>query len=236
MNLAVIPARGGSVRIPRKNVRTFAGRPMLVWPLRTVVESGYFDRVLVSTDDEEIASIAVSYGAEVPFLRPRWLADDHTGTREVLRHAVAWWHQNVGPTLHAACVYPTAAFLGADTLQGAFAVLDSNADVDCAVTVSAYSHPIERALRIDARGGLLQAQPNQRHTRTQDLPPAYFDVGQLYLWRSRMLLEEGREPRRAGVVVPRWRAIDIDDEDDWRLAEAVFTSGLSGSRMGPEEP
>ena len=98
MNLAVIPARGGSVRLPRKNVRTFAGRPMLVWPLRTVVESGYFDRVLVSTDDEEIASIAVSYGAEVPFLRPRWLADDHTGTREVLRHAVAWWHQNVGPS------------------------------------------------------------------------------------------------------------------------------------------
>lgn len=230
IDLAVMPARGGSVRVPRKNVRDFGGQPMLHWPLRTVIESGCFDRVIVSTDDEEIASIATRSGAEVPFSRPPTLADDHTGTRAVLRHAVAWWHQEVGPTRYVACVYPTAAFLSVDAVRSAFELLDTDPALDCAVTVAAYPHPIERALLVDDHGRLRQRQPGHETTRTQDVRPAHFDVGQLYLWRSEALLDEGREAQRAAVHVPRWRAFDIDDEDDWRLAESVFIASVDKLR------
>lgn len=223
MKLAVIPARGGSKRIPRKNVKRFCGRPMIAWSIAAAHASGCFDRVLVSTDDEEIAQVAIQSGAEVPFMRPAALADDHTGTMAVVRHAIEWLAgTGVTPDL-VCCIYATAPFLRPEDLRrGLQTLVDSGADF--AFTVAKYPSPIQRAVRLDAAGRVAMFDPRQFETRTQDLEEAYHDAGQFYWGRTAAWRTAGTlfGPASAAVVLPVHRVQDIDDADDWLRAERLF--------------
>jgi pseudaminic acid cytidylyltransferase len=223
VSIAIIPARGGSKRIPRKNVREFCGRPMLAWSIRAARASGCFERIVVSTDDEQIAAVATEEGAEVPFLRPATLADDFTGTVPVVAHAM----QELGLSAHDArlvcCIYPTAPLLdAADLRRGHEAMQDARAAF--AVSVTTYAFPIERALRLRGDGLVEMLDPLLAATRSQDLEERYHDAGQFYWGRAaawfagKPILACDAVP----VVIPRHRVQDIDTPEDWATAEWMF--------------
>jgi pseudaminic acid cytidylyltransferase len=223
MKLCVIPARGGSKRIPRKNIRLFAGRPILAWSLRAALETGLFDRVMVSTDDEDIAAVALAHGAEVPFLRPRELADDHTGTHAVVKQAIQW-HQRQGMSVEVACcVYATAPFVQPRFLREGYERLMAS-DKAFVFSVTSYAFPIQRALRLNALGEVEALHPEYRNTRSQDLEPAYHDAGQFYWGRAEAFLNDAVlfSPASLAVILPRHLVQDIDTEEDWRRAELMF--------------
>jgi len=179
MYLAVIPARGGSKRIPRKNIKLFYGRPMIAWSIEAAQKSGCFDNIIVSTDDDEIAEIARAYGATVPFKRPRELADDHTGTTPVIAHA-ADWHRTQGMALSAVCcIYATAPFVQAGDIRKGLQMLQAER-CDYVFSVTSYPFPIQRSIRITAAGRVEMFYPDQFKTRSQDLEEAYHDAGQFY--------------------------------------------------------
>lgn len=222
--LAVIPARGGSKRVPRKNVREFGGRPMLGWPVAAALESGLFAHVLVSTEDDEIAAVASDLGAEVPFRRPGHLADDHTSTAAVMQHAVQWMQDHGTSHDAVCCIYATTPFLTDDDLRQSYAALTGGADYVLAVTY--YDHPVQRAL-VSSPGGFLQPlDPAHAGTRTQDLPEAFHDAGQFCWGRASAFLDA--RPILSGATVPwmmpRWRAVDIDSEQDWQHAERIHAT------------
>jgi len=222
VRLAVIPARGGSKRIPRKNIKPFGGRPMIAWSIAAARESGLFDRVIVSTDDEEIAAVARAEGADVPFLRPADLSDDHTGTIPVIAHAVEWQTAHGAAPEVVCCLYATAPFIDVDDLRHGLEILqDSGADF--AFSVTTYAAPIQRALRIRDDNRVEMFDPAQFNTRSQDLEPAWHDAGQFYWGRSEAWLS-GKPlfgPHAAPVPLPRDRVQDIDTEEDWRRAELI---------------
>ena len=222
MNLAVIPARGGSKRIPRKNIRLFCGRPMIAWPIAAARECGLFDRIIVSTDDPEIAEIACQHGAEAPFLRPASLADDHTGTTEVIAHATGWALDQGWPVAAVCCLYPTAPTIATADLVEARHMLDDG-DWDFVFTATDYPSPIFRAFRQTGDGGLEMFHPEHFTTRSQDLPRALHDAGQFYWGRPESWIagEPLFGPRSAPLIIPRWRVQDIDTLDDWHRAEAM---------------
>lgn len=222
MNIAVIPARGGSKRIPRKNVRAFGGRPMIAWPITAAIESGCFDRIIVSTDDDEIASIAQAYGAEAPFRRPPELSDDHTPTIPVIAHAVRWQRQSAHVE-RACCIYATSPMLLAEDVRAGRAVLDASG-TDYVFSVTSYPFPIQRALRIDVDGRTSMFQPEHREARSQDLEEAFHDAGQFY-WGRADAWVAGRpifDKASAAVRLPRKRVQDIDTIEDWERAELLF--------------
>jgi pseudaminic acid cytidylyltransferase len=225
MRVAILPARGGSKRIPRKNVRPFHGLPAIAWPIRAALASGCFDRVLVSTDDDEVAAVARAHGAEVPFRRPPELSGDHVGTTPVVSHAVGWLEASGTPLDAVCCVYATALFLRPSDLQQGLAVLMSG-DADYAFSVTRYAFPIQRSLRVNAAGRVEMFQPEHRETRSQDLPEAWHDAGQFY-WGKAEAWREGRPvlgPGSAPVPLPRYRVQDIDTPEDWRQAELMFAA------------
>jgi N-acylneuraminate cytidylyltransferase len=223
--LAVIPARGGSKRIPRKNVRPFAGRPMIVWSIEAALAAGCFDAVIVSTDDDGIAEVARAHGARVPFRRPAALADDVTGTVDVIAHAVSAWAEIAEPADPVCCLYATAPFVTPDDLRrGHDLIAAGGADLDYAFSVTSFPFPIQRALRMTPAGRVEMIQPEHLSTRSQDLEPAYHDAGQFYwgraeAWQARRPLFG---PRSAPVLLPRHRVQDIDTEEDWETAERLF--------------
>lgn len=221
MNIAVIPARGGSKRIPRKNIRPFRGRPMIAWPIAAAIGSGCFDRIIVSTDDDEIASVAQAYGAEVPFRRPAELSDDHTPTLPVVAHAVRWQQQRANVD-RACCIYATAPMLREGDLRAGLAALDA-ANADYAFSVTSYPFPIQRALRIDSAGCISMFQPEHRETRSQDLDEAFHDAGQFYWGRTAAWLAERPifDGASTAVRLPRKRVQDIDTVEDWERAELL---------------
>lgn len=223
MRLAVIPARGGSKRIPRKNIRPFGGQPMMSWSIATALESGLFDRVIVSTDDDEIAEVARGAGAEVPFLRPAELSDDHTGTGPVVAHAVAWQSAHGALAEEVCCIYATAPFIEVDDLRRGLDILRESG-ADFAFSVTRYAAPIQRALRIRADHRVEMFDPGQFLTRSQDLEEAWHDAAQFYWGRARAWLE-GKPlfgPHAAPVVLPRHRVQDIDTPEDWDRAELLL--------------
>lgn len=223
MKLAVIPARGGSKRIPRKNVKLFAGRPMIAWSIGAARASGLFDRIVVSTDDEQVAEIARAEGAEVPFLRPAELADDHTPTVPVIAHAIGWVSENWAVPEATCCIYATAPFIRAVDLARGVALLDENGS-DYAFPVTSFPFPIQRAVRLTGDGRMAMFSPEHALTRSQDLEEAYHDVGQFYWGRTEAWLA-GRAligPDAAPIVIPRHRAQDIDTPEDWLRAEMMF--------------
>lgn len=167
--VAIIPARGGSKRIPRKNIKLFQGQPMIAYPIRAALLSGLFDRVIVSTDDEEIASVARELGAEVPFMRPAALADDHAGTVAVIQHALRELAATGDHPEYTCCLYATAPFVLPEKLREGFELLAARPDKDFAFTVSDYAAPVQRALRVNADGGVESLYPEYQQTRSQDL-------------------------------------------------------------------
>lgn len=223
MSVAVIPARGGSKRIPRKNVRPFCGKPMIAWSIEAARASACFERILVSTDDEEIASVAVSLGAEAPFRRPAELSDDFAGTGEVMRHAVQWLDADGGAPATICCLYATAPFARPDDIRAGFGALQETG-ADYAVAVTTFSYPVQRALRINQSGRLEMLQPDRYAVRSQDLEETYHDAGQFYwgraaAWReSRPILLSDAAP----VRLPRERVQDVDTAADWSQAELLF--------------
>ncbi|HEY1796737.1 MAG TPA: pseudaminic acid cytidylyltransferase [Stellaceae bacterium] len=223
MRVAIIPARGGSKRVPRKNIRPFAGRPVIAHSIETARASGLFDEVIVSTDDDEIAEVAQSYRAAIPFRRPPDLAGDHATTIAVIQHALGWLAENGRDIDFACCIYATAPFLrAADLRYGLAKLVDSGRSF--AFSVTAFEFPIQRALRIRPDGALDAFAPEHRDTRSQDLEPAYHDAGQFY-WGRTAAFRDGRvlfSPESVPVILPRYLVHDIDTEEDWVRAELVY--------------
>lgn len=225
MKLAVIPARGGSKRIPRKNIKSFGGKPIIAWSLEAAHHTGLFDRIIVSTDDEEIATIANKFGAEVPFVRPAELSDDFTGTTQVIAHAIQW-HVNRGfDPLQICCVCATAPFLKSKYIQLGKNNLDA-LDADFAFSVTSYASPIQRALKLREDGRIEMLDPSQFHKRSQDLLEAYHDAGQFY-WGTREAWLSGAHifsSKSVPVFLPRYLVQDIDTPEDWQQAELMMES------------
>jgi N-acylneuraminate cytidylyltransferase len=222
MRVAVIPARGGSKRIPRKNVRPFAGKPMIAYSIECSLASRLFDRVIVSTDDPEIAQVARDFGADVPFMRPAALADDHAGVTEVIAHAIeALQAQGVELTA-VCCIYATAPFLRAADLEQGLDALESGA-FEYVLAATTFSYPIFRSFGELPGGGLEMVFPDRFETRSQDLPEALHDAAQFCWGRPEAWLARRRVFDRHSTVVriPRWRVQDIDTEEDWARAEAM---------------
>lgn len=223
MKLAIIPARGGSKRIPRKNIKPFCGKPMIAWSIEAALQSACFDRVIVTTDDDEIASVARQHGAEVPFVRPAELSDDHTGTIPVIRHTIDWCNQQGYSVRQACCLYATAPFVTAEDLGRGLAILQSSS-CDYAFSVTSYPFPIQRAIRINRDGRVEMFNPEHFNTRSQDLEEAFHDAGQFYWGRAEAWLQ-GKPifcPDALPVALPRHRVQDIDTEEDWVRAEWLF--------------
>ena len=220
MRIAVIPARGGSKRIPRKNIKLFGGLPMLAWSIRAAIECRCFEHIIVSTDDDEIASVAREYGAEVPFVRPASLSDDHTATIPVIAHAIEWQSQHGIAASEVCCIYATAPFIQASDIQQGLHVLQSSG-ADYAFSVTSYAFPIQRAIRITPEQRIEMFQPEHFNTRSQDLQEAWHDAGQFYWGRAQAWLDGKPLFSRDGapVPLPRHRVQDIDTAEDWVRAE-----------------
>jgi pseudaminic acid cytidylyltransferase len=228
MRVAVIPARGGSKRIPGKNIRPFCGRPMIAWPISEAIRSGCFDQVIVSTDCPKIAEVACAHGASAPFLRPADLSDDHTGTVPVIRHAVEWLQSQDREPDEVCCIYATAPFVQAGDIRRGLCEITSK-DFDYAFSVTSYAYPIQRALRLVDGGRLEMFWPENLNRRSQDLEEAYHDAGQFYWGRRSAWLAEAPifAASSAPVVLPRHRVQDIDTEEDWERAEWLFRAMMT---------
>lgn len=220
MSVCLIPARGGSKRIPRKNLRPFLGVPMIARSIATALEAGLFERIVVSTDDDEIADVARAAGAEVPFRRPATLADDHATTLDVVRHALDWLETAGALPERLCCLYATAPFARAGDIRDGARRLD---EADFALPVTRFGFPIQRAVRLTPEGRLEMFDPARFSVRSQDLEEAWHDAGQFYwgrtaAWRRADTLFG---PATAAIPLPRWRVQDIDDEEDWARAEVL---------------
>jgi N-acylneuraminate cytidylyltransferase len=224
MRVAIIPARGGSKRIPRKNIKEFCGKPMIARSIEAAHASGCFDRVVVSTDDSEIAEVARQYGAEVPFMRSAELSDDFTGTQPVIAHAINTLQTaDDHPIDLACCIYATAPFIQAEDLQAGLKQLQKQR-ANFAFSVTSYAFPIQRALRITADQRITMFNPENFQTRSQDLEEAWHDAGQFY-WGTNEAWLSGQPifgTYATPVILPRHRVQDIDNPEDWERAEYLF--------------
>jgi pseudaminic acid cytidylyltransferase len=223
MKIAVIPARGGSKRIPRKNILSFCGKPIIAWSIRAAKSSGLFDRVIVSTDDAEIADVARLWGAETPFVRPPELSDDYVETAAVISHATKWALEQNLKLEAVCCIYATAPLIRAEDLRVGLNALRSG-NWDFAFSVTEFAAPIFRALKESTNGGIEMFFPDYLATRSQDLPVAFHDAGQFYWGRPRAWTEGKKifQQNSVPVKLPRWRVQDIDNWDDWLRAELLF--------------
>lgn len=221
--IAIIPARGGSKRIPRKNIRTFCGKPMIGYSIITALSSGCFSRVVVSTDDQEIADIAISFGAEIPFLRPKAIADDHTATVPVITHAIQNLSIDSDAPTEVCCLYATAPFTQKSDVKHGLEIL-RNSDASYVVPMTSYPYPIQRAVRLRTDNRMELITPQYCQSRSQDLEPVYHDAGQFYWGRADAWLREVPliGPETAPIILPTYRVQDIDTLEDWRRAENLY--------------
>ncbi len=222
MKAAIIPARGGSKRIPRKNIRPFCGKPMIAWSIEAAKSSGLFERIIVSTDDDEIAQLAITLGAEVPFIRPPELSNDFTATSPVIAHATEWLI-NQGYELDAVCcIYATAPFIRVDDIKQSLKLLETG-EWDFSFPVTDFGAPIFRSFKKNNDGGLEMFFPEHFTTRSQDLPTALHDAGQFYWGKPSAWIEGKRifDRHSTPVIIPRWRVQDIDNQEDWNRAEIM---------------
>jgi N-acylneuraminate cytidylyltransferase len=225
MIVAIIPARGGSKRIPRKNVKEFAGKPIIAHSILAALGSGLFSRVIVSTDDEEIAEVGRRYGAETPFRRPAELSDEHTATVPVIAHAVDWLASRGQAPQIVCCIYATAPFLQPSDLDRGLNLLRERSK-DFAFSATDFAFPIQRAFRLRADGNIAPFDPGAIAMRSQDLEAAYHDAAQFY-WGKAQAFVDGLpifSERSVAVLLPRHRVIDIDTEEDWILAELMYAA------------
>lgn len=222
-SLAIITARGGSKRIPGKNIRPFLGKPGLAWPVEAALHSGCFNEVMVSTDDEGIAAMAMKHGAKVPFMRSAAAAGDHAVLADVVNEVLSQYSQSGRQFDTVCCILGTAFFLKPEMLKEAHSLLQS-ANCDGVMPVVKFGFPIQRALRIDQHGQLAFMYPEFSLTRSQDLPQAYHDCGQFYFLRTAAFLAQGKivMDRMQAMELPWHASVDIDTEDDWRRAEFLM--------------
>ena len=221
--VAVIPARGGSKRIPRKNIREFAGKPIIAYSIEAALKSQLFDRIIVSTDDEEIASVSQHYGAEVPFMRPAELSDDYTGTNAVTKHALDWLNANGQHVDYACCIYATAPFIQMRYLKEGYERLLGSGKL-FVFSVTSFPFPIQRAIKINKQGEVVAFHPENYYVRSQDLEEAFHDAGQFYWGRAEAFLEDVMpySPVSLPVILPRYLVQDIDTPEDWLRAEYMY--------------
>ncbi len=229
MKIAIIPARGGSKRIPRKNAKSFFGVPMIARTIHLTLDSGLFDHVVVSTDDIEIANIARQAGADIPFIRPLDLADDLTPTVPVVAHAVQSCNELGWDVTYACCIYPCVPLLDIKDIAAALNMALVK-DADFVYPVTEYAHPVQRAMRRSEIGQMSLYSPQYEMARTQDLEKSFHDAG-LFYWgkASAWLAHKKMHTAGLGMPIPHWRVVDIDNEDDWRRAELLFKA------MQPQE-
>ena len=236
MRIAVIPARGGSKRIPRKNIRPFAGVPIIGYSIIAALESGLFDRVIVSTDDAGIAAVARQFGAETPFLRPPEIADDYASTNAVVKHAIEWFRARGEAPDYACCIYATAPFVQPEYLRQGYAMLAAS-DKQFAFSVTSFPFPIQRALRLVDGGAVDAFAPEHRLTRSQDLEEAYHDAAQFYWGRADAFVDGAVlfSPVSLAVILPRHLVQDIDTLEDWQRAELMYAA-LQATPKTEEQP
>lgn len=220
-NLCIIPARGGSKRIPRKNIKMFLGKPIIAYSIETALQSGIFDEVMVSTDDEDIAQIAKNHGAGVPFLRSEPNANDMATTIDVINEVVEQY-QSKGRTFElVCCLYPTAPFVKREHLTQGLELLQKK-NSDTVYPVAPFSFPIWRGVKLDADNKSSMIWPEHANTRSQDLEPVYHDAGQWYWLKSGKKLKSVITQNSASVVLDEMYVQDIDTPTDWKMAELKF--------------
>jgi len=223
MKLAIIPARGGSKRIPRKNIKPFLGKPVIAYTIAAAEAAGLFDRIILSTDDDEIAAVAESFGAEAPFRRPAHLANDTATTRAVINHALDWCAAEGMAVSHLCCLYAAAPFIQAADIRAAYDLLATSGAAFC-FPVTSFPFPIQRAVKRREDGRLEMFCPEHLNTRSQDLEHAYHDAGQFY-WGTAAGFRSDAPlfgPDAVPLILPRWRVQDIDTPEDWIRAERLY--------------
>ena len=227
MKIAVIPARGGSKRIPRKNIKEFFGKPMIAWSIEAAISSNLFDQIVVSTDDQEIAKIAESLGANVPFIRPEKISDDFATTTDVIAHAVEWMLEENYSVEAVCCIYATAPFIRVSDLQESYKIFNSG-DWEYVFTATDFTAPIFRSFKKNQENGLEMFYPQFFDTRSQDLPEALHDAGQFYWGKPSAWLDGKRifDQHSTPMIIPRYRVQDIDSDEDWIRAELMAKSML----------
>lgn len=223
MNIAVIPARGGSKRIPRKNIRRFSGKPIIVWSIEAAKKSNLFDKIIVSTDDAEIAEIAIENGAECPFVRPQDLSDDYATTAAVVAHATKWLIDQSISVSAVCCIYPTAPLLQVEDLKIAKSLLNTE-KWEYVFSATQFDPQVLRSFKCGIDGHIEMLFPDYFNTRTQDLPAILHDAGQFYWGKTDAWLRQKKifDKYSTCVEIPNWRVRDIDTENDWVEAEKIF--------------
>jgi pseudaminic acid cytidylyltransferase len=223
MNIAIIPARGGSKRIPRKNIKDFYGKPMIAYSIEAAINSGLFDRIIVSTDDKEISEVALEYGAEVPFIRPNNLSNDQAATVPVIKHAIEKMLEIEGVIGdYVCCIYATAPFIDKEDMKIGFEKLLSH-KADYVVPVTTFDYPVQRAL-VCEDNLISMLDEDNAWVRSQDLEEMYHDVGQFYWGKTEAWLSEKSLLSNSSsyIKLERWKVQDIDSMEDWKRAEIMF--------------
>ncbi|MEZ9909362.1 pseudaminic acid cytidylyltransferase [Vibrio sp. 10N.261.51.A3] len=223
MNIAIIPARGGSKRIPRKNIKDFNGIPIIAYSIKAAVQSGCFDRVIVSTDDLEIAEVAKRYGAEVPFIRPPEVSDDYATTADVIIHAVNWLEEEGTLVNYVCCLYATAPFIEVSDIQTTYQMLIEEPEADYCFPVCEFPFPVQRGVKLTTGNRVEMFQAEHFNTRSQDLEPGYHDIGQFY-WGKPSAYKNNIpmfSQRAIAFPISRKRVVDLDTPDDWEYALMV---------------
>jgi pseudaminic acid cytidylyltransferase len=223
MILGIIPARGGSKRIPGKNIKSFLGKPIISYSILAAQESGVFDKIIVSTDSKEIATIARDYGAEVPFFRPPELSDDFTGTNKVIAHSVKHYQGQEIDVEYVCCIYATAPFIKADYIKAGFEIIKKKKQL-FVFSATSFAFPIFRSFAINEKEEVQLFWPKNYESRSQDLPEAYHDAGQFYWGIPEGFVEDKCmfEKHSLALLLPRYLVQDIDTLDDWERAEMMY--------------
>jgi N-acylneuraminate cytidylyltransferase len=223
MNICIIPARGGSKRILRKNIKEFNGRPIIAYSIEAAIKSNCFDQVIVSTDDDEIAEVAKNYGARVPFIRPDELSGDYTATIPVIKHAIEWMESNNNLVDNVCCLYATAPFIQSKIITKAYQQL-KDLKADYCFSVTSFSFPMQRAIKIVDDNRVSMFYPEYINTRSQDLEESYHDAGQFYWGKAQAFKDELPIFSEAATpfILPRYLVQDIDTKEDWIRAEAMY--------------
>ena len=223
MRLCVIPARGGSKRIPRKNIKSFCGQVMIGYSIKAALDSQCFDQVIVSTDDAEVAEVAKSFGAIVPFVRPDELADDYAGTVPVIKHAIEWFNDQGQSPSEVCCLYATAPFVKAIAIRKAYEQMQCT-QADYCFTVASFAFPIQRAIKVTVENRIEMFYPKHLETRSQDLEESYHDAGQFYWGKAEAFKQQKSLFSKSSTpyILPRHLVQDIDTPEDWKRAELMY--------------
>ena len=221
--LAIIPARGGSKRIPRKNIKNFHGKPIIAYSIEAALKSGLFDEVMVSTDDEEIKIISLEYGAKVPFLRSENTSNDTATTLEVIREVLESYKKEDRTFDEVCCIYPTAPLMKSSHLTAGLDLLEN--EIASVFPVVPFSFPILRSLKVDEDNFVSMNWPEYSHTRSQDLPAAYHDAGQWYWLRPELISDSLYSDNSKVIILSEMEVQDIDNESEWQMAEVKWEMG-----------